>query len=153
MIKTKQELLNHFSDINTVYNNPFMYQTLSNMIDELLEQQPCDDCISRKETIEWLKKVTVTDGITFKTGFEQIIYDIEQMPSVTPSYNSVKTELKSCDNCISRPKGTWDILSDDDGIYGICSVCQQDADFVHYGVAFDFCPNCGADMRGEDDDE
>ena len=40
MIKTKQELLNHFSDINTMYNNPFMYQTLSNMIDELLEQQP-----------------------------------------------------------------------------------------------------------------
>ena len=39
MIKTKQELLNHFSDINEMYNNPFMYQTLSNMIDELLEQQ------------------------------------------------------------------------------------------------------------------
>lgn len=35
MIKTKQELLNHFSDINDMYNNPFMYQTLSNMIDEL----------------------------------------------------------------------------------------------------------------------
>ena len=40
MIKTKQELLNHFSDINDMYNNSFMYQTLSNMIDELLEQQP-----------------------------------------------------------------------------------------------------------------
>ena len=38
MIKTKQELLNHFSDINTMYNNPFMYQTLSNMIDELIEE-------------------------------------------------------------------------------------------------------------------
>lgn len=35
MIKTKQELLNHFSDINEMYNNSFMYQTLSNMIDEL----------------------------------------------------------------------------------------------------------------------
>ena len=35
MIKTKQKLLNHFSDINDMYNNPFMYQTLSNMIDEL----------------------------------------------------------------------------------------------------------------------
>ncbi len=46
------------------------------------------------------------------------------------------------------PEGTWDILSDDDGIYGICSVCQQASDFSHYGVAFDFCPNCGADMRG-----
>ena len=51
MIKTKQELLNHFSDINEMYNNPFMYQTLSNMIDELLEQQPCEDCISREDAI------------------------------------------------------------------------------------------------------
>lgn len=47
-------------------------------------EQTDGDCISRKDTIEWLKKVTVTDGITFKTGFEQILYDIEQMPSVTP---------------------------------------------------------------------
>lgn len=36
MIKTKQELLNHFSDINFMYNNPLMYHTLSNMIDELI---------------------------------------------------------------------------------------------------------------------
>ena len=39
MIKTKQELLNHFRDINAMYNNPFMYQTLNDMIDELLEQE------------------------------------------------------------------------------------------------------------------
>lgn len=46
MIKTKQELLNHFSDISAMYNNSFMYQTLSNMIDELLEQTrwiPCSE--------------------------------------------------------------------------------------------------------------
>ena len=47
MIKTKQELLNHFSDINEMYNNPFKYQTLSNMIDELLKQQPCEDTLDR----------------------------------------------------------------------------------------------------------
>lgn len=47
MIKTKQELLNHFSEINEMYNNPFKYQTLSNMIDELLEQQPCEDTLDR----------------------------------------------------------------------------------------------------------
>ena len=54
---------------------------------EILEKQmrqPCEDAISRKDTIEWLKKVTVTEGIEFKTGFEQILYDIEQMPSVIP---------------------------------------------------------------------
>lgn len=38
----------------------------------------------KKEIIEWLKKVTVTDGITFKTGFKQILRDIETMSSVIP---------------------------------------------------------------------
>ena len=44
-------------------------------------KQTDGDLISRKDTIEWLKKVTVTDGITFETGFKQILVDIEQMPS------------------------------------------------------------------------
>lgn len=44
----------------------------------------CEDAISRADTIEWLKKVTVTDGITFETGFKQILTDIQNMPSVTP---------------------------------------------------------------------
>lgn len=55
----------------------------------------CDgDLISRKETIEWLKKVTVTDGITFETGFKQILVDIEQMPSAekTAEWISVRKQ-------------------------------------------------------------
>lgn len=47
----------------------------------------CEDAISRADTIEWLKKVTVTDGITFKTGFKQILTDIQNMPPVTPKQN------------------------------------------------------------------
>ncbi len=104
MIKTKQELLNHFTDINAMYNNPFMYQTLSNMIDELLEQQPCEDCISREAVMHILDEV----GEDFDTPREAIIpIDymadmISELPSVTPSYNSVNTELKSCNDCVSR---------------------------------------------------
>ena len=53
---------------------------------QLEHEQPefCGDCISRKDTIEYLKQVTVTDGITFETGFKQILLDIENMPSVLP---------------------------------------------------------------------
>ena len=40
------------------------------------------DLISRSELIKWLKKVTVTDGITFETGFKQILTDIENQPTV-----------------------------------------------------------------------
>ena len=95
-----------------------------------LEQQNCEDCISRKETIEWLKKVTVTDGIAFKTGFKQILYDIEQMPSVIP-----------------QPKvGKWiDVDSLDGALWHECSECGE-TEFY----ATDYCPNCGAKMEVEE---
>ena len=73
MIKTKQELLNHFSDINEMYNNPFMYQTLSNMIDELLEQQPKAEWIPVNERLpEKAGKylVTVKNGNVYA-----VVYD------------------------------------------------------------------------------
>jgi hypothetical protein len=98
MIKTKQELLNHFSDINAMYNNPFEYQTLSNMIDELLEQQPCEDCISREAVIKHLENITMdtnpdhygskdkwyqANGFNLcKVGIEMYV---KNLPSVTPT--------------------------------------------------------------------
>ena len=64
-----------------MYNNPFMYQTLSNMIDELLEQQPCEDAISRKEALECARLITDDDGI-----MHEVIHvdDINDLPSVKP---------------------------------------------------------------------
>ena len=39
------------------------------------------DLISREGILEYLKTVTVTEGITFETGFKQILHDIETQPS------------------------------------------------------------------------
>ncbi len=55
----------------------------------------CEDAISRADTIEWLKKVTVTDGITFETGFKQILTDIQNMPSVTAEDGALGTSYNS----------------------------------------------------------
>lgn len=74
-------------------------QQIIGAVEDMVENEPCEDCISRKETIEWLKKVTVTDGITFKTGFEQILYDIEQMPSVTPKGVTITDFADKCREC------------------------------------------------------
>ena len=111
MIKTKQELLNHFSDINDMYNNSFMYQTLSNMIDELLEQQNCEDAISREEVRrllanqrdELIKLHTVNpkdnpkaDAMAY--GVNWSLNTLMQLPSVTPRMNLAETSQ----DCISR---------------------------------------------------
>lgn len=91
MIKTKQELLNHFSDINTMYNNSFMYQTLSNMIDELLEQQPCEDAIRRADVLKYAQLVRDDEGIVHEMVH---VDDIKDAPSVTWSgWKSVIEEL------------------------------------------------------------
>ena len=47
-----------------------------------------------------------------------------------------------------RPKGRWNPLPEDDREQMIgdqCSLCG----YEHFGSRFNFCPNCGADMRGE----
>ena len=65
---------------------------------QALEQQPCEDCISRQKAI---------DTVVFECGgwiglAREISKQLRQLPPVTPSYNSIKTELKPCEDCISR---------------------------------------------------
>lgn len=148
MIKTKQELLNHFTDINAMYNNPFMYQTLSNMIDELLEQQLCEEYISRQEIIDeidrYIEKAQSTGTKDDFISFQELI--VKQLPSVTPQRKRGKwIEIEIC-NCHAALR---------------CSVCDRVIEptftFGEYSYEsikkwYPFC-HCGADMRGEDDDE
>lgn len=50
----------------------------------------------------------------------------------------------------TRPKGKWIGEENLDGsIRYMCDNCKEFESVDYY----DFCPNCGADMRGEDNDE
>ncbi len=104
---------------------------------QLMYEQPelCADCISRKDTIEYLKQVTVTDGITFETGFKQILLDIENMPGVLPKAN--------------KPKEKWILKNFDTSVLKIeCPICGFHRNILNKTLAkFNYCPNCGADMR------
>lgn len=62
-------------------------------------QQPCEDAISKKSVIEWLKD---KDIIKTKNQEENARRELAALSSVTPSYNSIKTELKPSGDCISR---------------------------------------------------
>ena len=97
MIKTKQELLNHFSDINEMYNNPFMYQTLSNMIDELLESQSAEDSISISD---WLSTFNTDSATVCFTEIQKLKEQIGTLNNCTNcKYKDLRNYNYPCVNC------------------------------------------------------
>ena len=105
------------------------------------------DLISRTETVEQLQGVLdVTIPITdyddgYIDGVEVGVSTVSTMPPAQPE----------------RKKGEW--LPDNNNAYEmrfVCSCCKESEvvptiGFTKYKPLWDFCPNCGADMRGEKD--
>lgn len=105
---------------------------------EALEQQPCEDAISRQAAIDalmaweedyfWDKECVKHRGDPYWVAPSDVI---EQLPSAQPE----------------RKKGHWQIyiISMLDGEGCKCSECG------HEGVPYwDFCPNCGTEMDEEE---
>lgn len=98
---------------------------------KLLEQQSCEDCISRAETLRHGRLIYDDDG----KGYVAVRVDeIIDLPSVTPT----------------RPKGKWIHWTDDYKDYVTCSCCGYGEEGeVLLSDKTPFCPICGADMRGD----
>ena len=102
----------------------------------------------------------VLDGVSAKLVFNQILHDIDNAPTVK-TFTLLDIEenyKKGLEKGLSeweteRPQGEWIMESKLDGGFGdgvlvsTCSICKKS--FVYHGHTFNFCPNCGADMRGE----
>ena len=123
-----------------------------------------NDLISRQAAIDAVSNMLRRK---FGIGGDLAGITLAELPSAQPE--------QECEKCIFKPfkqfqperkKGKWIKMSDTDGIYWACSECGEDLPRVsRYNPQFDlfprlesiektkFCPNCGADMRGEQDDE
>jgi hypothetical protein len=75
-------------------------------------------------------------------------YRFYELPEIAVSANHFKTMIPlEVEKAKERKTGKWIDKSDGiDGAWNYCSVCGEQAIDL-----FDFCPNCGADMRGEPD--
>ena len=112
-----------------------------------------DDLISRQSVIDLVKNSYYNLDISIEDTWE-IVADVEKLPS--EQLTSAQPE-QECEKCIFKPfkqfqperkKGKWiDKSGGIDGAWNYCSVCGEQAIDL-----FDFCPNCGADMRGGIDD-
>ena len=114
------------------------FSEIIELADKALEQQPCEDTISRQAAIDALeesKRIYVDRRVII--GKMQDI--VSNLPSAQPE----------------RKKGKW-IPQDHNKTNGIastlvyyypkCSVCGHCDNYTN------FCSNCGADMRGEQDE-
>lgn len=98
---------------------------------EALEQEPCEDCISRKNTLAEFKRAYFDNDTVIRCA-ELVLGD---MPSVT-----------------SQPKtGHWIITRTfmHDGEF-YCDKCKCDSP---NNEKWDYCPNCGVKMREVEDEK
>lgn len=90
-----------------------------------------DDLISRQTAIDML--ATMQGRCTSKTALIQnskIWQQIKDLPPAQPE----------------RKKGTWIDLGKDRAIRWQCSECGRKDTHI-----YNYCPDCGADMRGEEE--
>ena len=105
-------------------------------IKSVLEQQPCEDCVSREavEKITW-EEPSYDDALNVLT---EVRDKVRALPSVTPS----------------RPRGKWIIDDDFEHHNARCNKCGNIIDsrlLKWYPQRYAYCSSCGADMRGEEE--
>lgn len=109
-----------------------------------MAQEIYADCI---ETIELLPAVQPElDCISRQAAIDAVIDEFKRSP--TPAIRA-KLRLEALPSAQpERKKGRWiDKSNGIEGAWNYCSVCGEQAIDL-----YDFCPNCGADMRGEQDE-
>ena len=96
---------------------------------EALEQQSCEDCVSRAE----LNALYAENRPYLATRVSEFGDKLEKLPSVQPV----------------RSKGYWIERTFPYMIHDYkCSECGETIEAI---ARSNFCPNCGADMRGDNE--
>lgn len=92
-------------------------------------EQPCEDCVSRQSMLDAITEIDDNTNMDIYTNEVREI--IKDLPSVTPT----------------RKTGHWIFHSNYDAME--CDKCGRAYSEYDYN-AFNYCPNCGAEMESEE---
>lgn len=103
-----------------------------------IEQEPCEDCVSRAELKKWLDMNFSFGGALRKLElFDRLD---KELPSVTPKGVTVTDFADKCRECGKQKKGKW--VNKEKIMFPICSKCGLTS-----VEKYSFCPNCGVRME------
>ena len=109
------------------------------------------DLIKREDAIKaihnyWKKRLDTLP--TKESEYGEVYADIQQMDKILEHNKALCNFIKAIPSA-DRPQGEWVEQEDDYHHYWECSECGM-------GVGLDdirnYCPNCGAKMKGADDE-
>lgn len=139
-----------------------MHEVVANAI-RVLEQEPCEDAISRQALLNMYECLDEESRVY--AG--QVVRDIKALPPIKPvsciaKVNFSKEDMqelvneKMKDIVVERKKGEWCKQNDDYSDWYVCSECGYGSEGeMQYSSECDvrtkYCPNCGAEMEGEDE--
>lgn len=121
-----------------------------------------DDLISRQAAIEEKKRCESADSYDFNNGLIRAMNAIADIPSAQPRTKciaEIKISKEDLDELVAekveeikaaqpeRKRGEWKDRGEDYMIRWICSECGRKETHV-----YNFCPDCGADMRGDENE-
>lgn len=102
---------------------------------ELLEKEPCEDCVSREAVKEQFEEVVHNNG-----SATEFLVRLWKLPLVQPT----------------RPTGKWkelEKITSSNELICECSVCGHVVSFLNDYPKSNYCPKCGARMGVDDNAE
>lgn len=123
--------------VNATYSDEWQgnedLTTAHNMAIKALEQQPCEDTVSRQAAIDALQDVSkyyTEKGRKWHPHVDFMVDAIKDLPPVT-SQQKIGKWVKEYIGCT----------------YDVCSECKQKITTGYF--EYNYCPNCGAKMESE----
>lgn len=137
----------------------------SKSTDQNVADVPSGETISREDAIAYIDRVT-NSGLGKNKSLDYIRKHISALPSADRPSNVLQEKkptpiedyMTGKSRLVDRPKGEWTekevMVDEEENITewqsARCSVCGRyhTTPYMYYFDNFNFCPNCGADMRG-----